>query len=71
VRVGDSGGSVTFSFCPCCGATVFFELSGSPEVIAVPVGAFADPTFMAPSVSIFNQDRHGWVTVPDTMQRLD
>ncbi|MEO5934227.1 MAG: GFA family protein, partial [Duganella sp.] len=69
-RTGDSGGSVRFSFCPRCGATVFYELAGLPDIIAVPIGAFADPDFVAPSLSIFTGGKHRWVELPDTMERL-
>ena len=32
-----------FHFCPDCGATVFYTLATAPDVVAVPIGAFADP----------------------------
>lgn len=61
IRPGDSGGTVTFHFCPRCGSTVYWELSGVPGVIAVAVGAFADPQFPAPRVSVYESRRHDWV----------
>ena len=30
VRVGDSGGKITFRFCPTCGSTVYYEIDGMP-----------------------------------------
>src|SRR4051812_12946889 len=51
----------TFHFCPHCGGTVFYTTSDWPEVIAVAVGAFADPSFPPPSVSVFESRRHPWV----------
>lgn len=71
VRVGDEGGRATFSFCPACGATVFYEIDDMPEVIAIPVGAFADPTFPAPKVSVYEARRHAWVAVPDDAEHYD
>src|SRR5215472_6612582 len=48
VRVGDEGGRITFHFCPDCGATVYYECEDfMPGFLAVPVGAFADPSFPA------------------------
>ena len=47
IRTGDSGGRCHFRFCPACGATVFYTLADTPEQIAIPVGAFADPKFSA------------------------
>src|SRR5215211_6603315 len=53
VRVGDSGTKITFHFCPTCGATVHYTIEGQADVIAVPVGAFADPDFSAPVRSVY------------------
>jgi hypothetical protein len=64
VRVGDEGGKATFRFCPTCGATVYYDLEAMPGVIAVPVGAFADPTFPPPSVSVYTARRHPWASMP-------
>ncbi len=63
-RASDSGHSVVHHFCPDCGSTVFWEPTRKPEVIAVAVGAFADPRFPAPSKSVYLQHRHPWVTTP-------
>jgi hypothetical protein len=59
-RHADSGNSVTFSFCPVCGTTVYWELGGAPDVLAVAVGAFADPSFPAPRHSVYEERRHAW-----------
>ena len=64
VRVGDGGGRATFHFCPACGATVYYEADWMPDHIAVPVGAFADPTFPAPTISVYESRRHGWAVMP-------
>ena len=60
VRLGDSGNRITFHFCPLCGSTVYWELQAMPDVIAVPVGAFADPQFPAPRISVYERRRHAW-----------
>jgi hypothetical protein len=65
VRVGDEGGKITFRFCPTCGATVYYGIDDMPDVIAVPVGAFADPTFPPPRVSVYGNRRHAWAIMPD------
>jgi hypothetical protein len=64
-RVGDSGSRITFHFCATCGATVFYEMDAYPEIVAVPIGAFADPTFPPPRVSVYGARRHPWTTMPD------
>ncbi|MCP3138945.1 GFA family protein [Pyxidicoccus xibeiensis] len=60
VRVEDSGNSSTFHFCPECGTTVYWEFGTLPEMLAVAVGAFADPSFPAPRVSVYEERRHAW-----------
>jgi len=62
-RSSDSGHHVTFRFCPDCGSTVYWEPERKPEAVAVAVGAFADPSFPAPTHSVWKERRHAWVTV--------
>ncbi len=64
VRLGDNGNPITFHFCPLCGSTVYWELSAMPELMAVAVGAFADPGFPAPRVSVYERRRHRWAAMP-------
>ena len=61
VRASDDGDARTFTFCPTCGATVFFELDMMPGFVAIPVGAFADPGFPPPAREIFEDRKHPWV----------
>lgn len=71
-RVGDSGGRVTFHFCGECGSTVYWELDGLPEFLAVAVGAFADPSFQAPTMSVYEARRHPWAPLPESLrERFD
>lgn len=69
-RTGDSGSTARFHFCPACGATVLYELEGAGEFIGVPVGAFADPGFPAPRVSIYEERMHGWVVPPPDAEHI-
>lgn len=62
-RPSDSGHEVAFHFCPECGSTVFWEPRRKAEMIAVAVGAFADPSFPAPSKAVYEESRHPWVTI--------
>jgi hypothetical protein len=59
-RIGDSGGGATFHFCPACGSTVYWEPAGIPELLYVAVGAFADPDFPPPRVSVYEERQHPW-----------
>lgn len=67
-RTGDEGGRCTFTFCPACGATVWYQPEGLPDHVAIPVGAFADPQFPAPGVSVYEERMHGWVSMPDGIE---
>lgn len=69
VRISDEGESRTFSFCPECGSTVFYRVESRPDLIAVSVGAFADPSFPAPWVSVWESRRHLWVGLPPGLER--
>jgi hypothetical protein len=70
VRVGDEGNKATFRFCPACGATVYYTLEGLVDAVAVPVGAFADPSFPAPAFSVYEERMHSWVSLPDGIERM-
>jgi hypothetical protein len=59
-RVGDAGTRVVFRFCPSCGSTVLWRLDALPGFVAVALGAFADPQFPAPTVSIYEARKHAW-----------
>ena len=71
VRIGDEGGTARFHFCPDCGSTVFYRLDAIPGVVAVPVGAFADPGFPPPRVSVCGARQHCWVGLPKDIERVD
>lgn len=71
VRIGDEGGGATFHFCPTCGDTVYYVNVGREEFVAIPVGAFADPTFPPPTVSVYGVRRHAWVRMPDDIEHWD
>jgi hypothetical protein len=59
-RRGDSGGEATFGFCPVCGSTVYWEPASMPDFISVAVGAFANPNFPPPRVSVYEERQHPW-----------
>lgn len=60
-RHGDEGTAITFHFCRECGATLWYELAAFPGFVAIPVGAFADPSFPPPTVSVYDARRHAWL----------
>ena len=70
-RTGDQGARFTFRFCPVCGTTVFHTEEGNHESVSVAVGAFTDPGFPAPEVSVYDSRRHKWLELPHGMKIFD
>jgi hypothetical protein len=68
IRVSDDGEERTFRFCPKCGATVFWTTDDWPDAIAVAIGAFADPAFPQPTVSVYGSRRYPWLSLPDGIE---
>ena len=69
-RTGDEGSRAHFHFCLKCGATVFYEPEGLGDVVGIPVGAFADPGFPAPTVSVYEERMHAWVVPPPEAEHI-
>jgi hypothetical protein len=70
VRVGDEGTKITFHFCATCGSTVYYEAEDLAESLAIPVGAFADPTFPTPNFSVYEARMHSWVVPPPGAEHM-
>ena len=60
-RVSAVGRKLNNHFCPTCGATVCWTLDAAPDAYGIPVGAFNDPSFPAPSISIWEKSMYSWV----------
>jgi hypothetical protein len=58
-----------FHFCPDCGSTVFYTEPDEPDDVVVMTGAFADPTFPAPTASSYEIRKHSWLDVPAAMSQ--
>src|SRR5262245_57426640 len=56
-----------FHFCPDCGSQVFQSEPAEPDLVVVAVGAFADPSFPPPTESGYDDLRHAWVALPDSI----
>jgi hypothetical protein len=69
--MADSGTRISFAFCPGCGATLSYVVEDQPQTIAIPVGAFADPGFPTPTVSVYESRRHSWVNVPEDAEHFE
>jgi hypothetical protein len=62
-RSGTSGGQLRNYFCPTCGSTVYWQAEKLPGMIAVAVGALAEPAHRAPDRSVFERSKHHWVAI--------
>jgi hypothetical protein len=63
-KLADSGNRITFHFCPECGSDVHYKIDGKfAGLVAIPLGAFDDPYFGAPSFSVWEKRKHGWVEI--------
>ena len=71
IRTADSGNNIILNFCADCGATVYYRLEADPDIVAVPVGAFADPDFPEPTISVYTTRRHHWVSLPENIKTHD
>ena len=69
-RKGEDGPGAVFHHCPTCGSTVFWEPLFRPGMIAVAVGAFADPTFPAPDKQVYGERRHPWVKIEGVVEEF-
>ncbi len=66
-RTADSGNVLTFHFCPTCGSNVYWESSGSPDLVSIAVGCFADPQFPAPVRTVWTETKHRWLPFPGSI----
>ena len=64
MRTADSGHAMNYHFCPTCGSTVFWENDGFPGQVMVAIGNFADPNFPAPTIAVWEESRHPWISLP-------
>ncbi len=66
-RKGDEDKDIiSFHFCPKCGSTVYYEAPWMTGFVAVPIGAFSDPTLPTPVMQIYGNRKHHWVTLPES-----
>ncbi len=64
IRTAESGHALTFYFCPMCGSTVYWENTGFPGTVMAAIGNFADPNFPPPTIAVWEESRHPWVSLP-------
>lgn len=63
-RPTDTGGMAESYFCPTCGSTMYVRVGKQPTMLGVPVGAFGNPTYPAPMLSVWEDGKHNCVAIP-------
>lgn len=63
VRDAKDGRKFKQHFCPNCGTSVFWEGDLIPGRISIFVGTFGDPSFPAPTRSVWERTRHSWIDI--------
>lgn len=61
---------MSFHFCPTCGSSVYWHGDVRPDDYGIAVGAFADPDFPLPTLSVWEQTKHSWINLPEGMQHF-
>ena len=59
-RTSNAGTRINHHFCPTCGVTVCWTRETGSTRFGIPVGAFNEPSFPAPSVSLWEERRYEW-----------
>ena len=69
-RTADSGDDLTHGFCPVCGTPFWLVTAKHPAAIGIASGAFGGSDIGPPHRSVFEENRHAWVAVPEETQRF-
>ena len=64
-------GAAHFHFCSNCGATVYYSNNSIPDTIAIALGAFDDPYFVTPNVSVYEERQHEWLELAGDFEHYD
>jgi len=70
-RTSDAGTRINHHFCSTCGSTVCWTLETGSTRYGIPVGAFNDPSFPAPSLSVWEKRRYEWSPSMGNMTHWD
>ena len=71
VRIGDSGNSAHVPLLPALRLDGLLRAQRHPDVVAVAIGAFADPSFPPPKFSVYELRMHAWTGVPEDAEHID
>jgi hypothetical protein len=58
---GDTGKATYHRFCPNCSSPIIGEAELMPDVIMIPAGTLADPSWVNPTMQIYCESAQPWV----------
>ncbi|MBX7483939.1 GFA family protein [Qipengyuania qiaonensis] len=62
-RTAENGNTSDHHFCSVCGSEVWYVARPHRDLVAIPVGRFADPAFPAPNYSVYEARKHSWIAI--------
>ncbi len=71
MRTSDAGTRINHHFCPTCGVTVCWARETGATRFGIPVGLFNDPSFPAPSLSVWEKRRYAWSPAMENVAHWD
>lgn len=70
IATGDNG-AAHFHFCADCGSTVYYSNDSIPDTIAIALGAFDDPYFVTPNISVWELRQHEWLEIAGDFEHYE
>lgn len=67
----NAGNTVTKTFCPKCGSSIFGQNDGSLDYITISLGSLDDSSMFKPEVVVFARNKKPWDLMDDTLLTFD
>jgi hypothetical protein len=64
-RIADSGVPFHQFFCPICATTLYWHSDRDASRVGLAVGALDDQSGLRPDRSVFDENKHDWLVLPD------
>jgi hypothetical protein len=65
-----SGASVTYTFCPTCGSTVYWVSDGEFGILGISAGNIVGSVLPSPGMELYTENRHNWVPPVASAEQL-
>lgn len=67
--VAASGNTLTQSFCPSCGSSLYAESSARPQFRTIRLGAIDEPHGLRPQMAIWTDEAPDWAVIDPAMEQ--